>query len=148
MKKNLIKGIMLIIILLMIYFSGVIAAPIGMENINENNYSESVLSCKNLSDPTECRHNENIYPNGFGDYSKWCQTYTFSSDNHLYDAADLLADMKIDTGIILIEYTENIRPEPAPVPEPETLTLIGLGLVSVGIMLRKRLLKNCRQDNL
>lgn len=141
MKKNLIKGVMLANILLMISFSGAMASPIGMENINENHYSGPAVSCENSLDPLVCRRHENINLNGFGDYSKWCQTYTFSSSNYFYDTSDLLADMKIDTGIILIEYSESIRPEPAPVPEPETLTLIGLGLVSAGIMLRKRLLK-------
>ncbi len=140
MKKDLIKGVMLANILLMISFSVVIAAPIRMENINEYHYPEQAVSCANSLDPLACRRYENISLNGFGDYSKWCQTYTFTSGDHLYDTSDLLADMKIDTGVILINYAENIRQEPAPVPEPGTLTLIGLGLVSTGMILRKRVL--------
>ncbi len=140
MKKDLIKGVMLASVLLMISFSGAIAAPIGMENINEYHYPEPAVSCVNSLNALACRHYENMSLNAFGDYSKWCQTYTFSSGNHLYDASDLLADVKIDTGVILIKYAENIRQEPAPVPEPGTLTLIGLGLVSAGMILRKRVL--------
>jgi hypothetical protein len=139
MKENLIAGVILAGLLLMISFSDAISAPVGMENINKDHYSEPAVSCDNSSDPLACRRYENMSLNGFGDYSKWSQTYTFSSGNHLYDASDLLADMKIDTGVVLIEYAGNVREEPAPVPEPGTLSLIGLGLVSAGMVLRKRL---------
>lgn len=146
MKKVLITGILITAVLAAMSDSAVIAAPVGMENINEDHYSGSGVSCENSSDPLACKRYENINLDSFGDYSKWCRTYTFPSDNHLYEPPDLLADMKIDSGIVLDEYSENIRPESAPVPEPETLTLIGLGLVSAGIMLRKRLFRNCQQD--
>jgi hypothetical protein len=140
MKKTLIKSFLLTAVLVIIPISGAHATPVGMENIMESYYSELAVSYESSLNPFGGRYQEGIKLNDFGDYSKWCQTYTFS--NYPNDTSILLSDVKFDTDIIWLDYSSCRRPEPAPVPEPGTITLLGLGLVSAGIILRKRIFKN------
>jgi hypothetical protein len=141
MKKTLIKSFLLTAALVIIVISGATAAPVGMENIKEFYYSEPAASFEGSWNPLGGRHQENIGLNSFGDYSKWCQTYTFPSSNYPNDAFIQLSDVNFDADIIWIEYSNCIKPVPAPVPEPGTITLLGFGLVFAGFMLRRRFLK-------
>jgi len=142
MKKTLIKSFLLTTVMAVIAISGATAAPVGMNNIKEFYYSEPGVYFESSLNPLGGRYQEDIGPNGFGDYSKWCQTYTFTSCNYPYDASIMLSDVKFNADIIWLEYSNCNRPEPAPVTEPRTIALLGFGLISAGIMLRKRILKN------
>jgi hypothetical protein len=142
MKKTLIKSFLLTTALVIIAISGATAAPVGFENIKEFYYPEPGTGFENSFNPLDGRYQEDIGLNGFGDYSKWCQTYTFTSGNYPNDISILLSGVKINADIVWLDYSNCIRPEPAPVPEPRTIALLGFGLISAGIMLRKRFLKN------
>jgi hypothetical protein len=142
MKKTFIKSFLLTTVLAVIAISGATAAPVGMDNIKEFYYSEPGALFESSLNPLDGRYQEDIGLNGFGDYSKWCQTYTFNSCNYPNDASILLSDVKFNADILWLDYSNCIKPEPAPVPEPRTIALLGFGLISAGIMLRKRILKN------
>jgi hypothetical protein len=143
MKKNIIKLFLLTVVLIIITITGATAAPVGMENFKEFYYSGPGAFNDGSLKPFKGRHQEDINLNDFGDYSKWCQTYTFHSGSYHNDDYIHLSDVNFDADMIWIEHCDRIRPAPAPapVPEPGTLTLLGLGLVSAGAILRKRLPK-------
>ncbi len=142
MKKTLLKSFLLTTVLAVIAVSWATAAPVGMDNIKELYFSESGLYLKYSLNPSDGTYQEDIRLDSFGNYSNWCQTYTFDSSNYPDNAFILLSDVKPDADMIWLDYSNCKRPEPAPVPEPRTIALLGLGLISAGIMLKKRILKN------
>lgn len=139
MKKEFIARFLLTSVFLIVAVPCVMAAPVGIDSINEFVSPESSHYAGYSSYEFRAWNRADMCPDAIGDYSRWSRTYTFlpgEDGNACYP----MPDMRFDD-MAGIEYCSRPGTEPAPVPEPRTIALLGIGLISAGIALRKRLIR-------